>query len=343
MGRKGPYNAITDITGIRVGHYTDINLLTGVTVVLADEGSLGGVDVRGGSPGTRETDLLSPVNRIEMVNAVALCGSSAFGLDAVAGVMRFLEERGIGHPAREGVVVPIIPSAVIFDLGRGEGSGHLTEISGYRACEQALDGALPQGNVGVGTGAVSGSLKGGVGTASEALENGVTVGAIAAVNSSGTPVDIETGGFYARGLELDGEFGDLRKDIPTRMVPRPNIQRRQGQYTTIGVVATDALLNKAQATKVAQMAQDGLARAIYPSHTMFDGDTIFSIATRAVGHLGEESSSKRDRDRALSIIGTSAADAMARAIVHAMLSAESVGAYTCHRDRYPEAYNQNEQ
>lgn len=338
MGRKGPYNAVTDVAGISVGHYTDINLLTGITVVLADEGSVGGVDVRGGSPGTRETDLLSPINRIERVNAVALCGSSAFGLNAVAGVMRFLEERGIGHRVREEIVVPIVPGAVIFDLGRGEWSGHLTEISGYRACEQAFGGAVPQGNVGAGTGAVSGGLKGGVGTASETLENGVTVGAIAAVNSSGTTVDIETGGFYARGLELDGEFGDLKKDVPTRMVPRPNIQRRLGQYTTIGVVATDAILNKAQATKVAQMAHDGLARAIYPSHTMFDGDTIFYIATGAARHTGERSSSKRDRDRALSLIGTAAADTFARAIVHAMLAAESIGVYNCHKDRYPEAY-----
>ncbi|MCW4036277.1 MAG: P1 family peptidase [Candidatus Bathyarchaeota archaeon] len=338
MSRKGPCNTITDVAGISVGHYSDIDLLTGVTVVLAEGGSVGGVDVRGGSPGTRETDLLSPVNRIERVDAVALCGSSAFGLNAVGGVMRYLEERGIGHPAREGIVVPIVPAAVIFDLGRGKGGGRLTEASGYRACERSTGGAVPQGNVGAGTGAVSGGLKGGIGTASETFENGIVVGAVVAVNSSGTTVDTETGGFYARGLEIDGEFGGLKSDVPARMVPRPDIQRRQGQHTTICVVATDAMLNKAQATKVAQMAHDGLARAIYPSHTMFDGDTVFSVATGAAGNLGEESSNKRDRDRALSLIGTSAADTLARAIVHAMLAAESIGGYTCHRDRYHEAY-----
>ena len=338
MSRKGPYNAITDVSGISVGHYSDIDLLTGVTVVLAEEDSVGGVDVRGGSPGTRETDLLSPVNRIERVDAVALCGSSAFGLNAVGGVMHYLEEWGIGHPVREGIVVPIVPAAVIFDLGRGKGSGHLTEASGYRACERSTGGAVPQGNVGAGTGAVSGGLKGGIGTASETLENGIVVGAVAAVNSSGTTVDTETGGFYARGLEIDGEFGGLKSDVPARMVPRPDIERRQGQHTTVCVVATDAMLNKAQATKVAQMAHDGLARAIYPSHTMFDGDTVFSVATGTAGNLGEESSDKRDRDRALSLIGTSTADTLARAIVHAMLAAESIGGYTCHRDRYPEAY-----
>ncbi len=336
MSRKGTYNAITDVAGISVGHYSDNDLLTGITVVLAQEGSVGGVDVRGGSPGTRETDLLSPVNRIERVDAVALCGSSAFGLNAVGGVMRYLEERGIGHSAMEGVVVPIVPAAVIFDLDRGKRSGHLTEASGHRACERATGGAVPQGNVGAGTGAISGGLKGGIGTASEALENGIVVGAIAAVNSSGTTVDTETGGFYARGLEIDGEFGGLKSDVPARMVPRPDIQRRQGQHTTICVVATDAMLNKAQATKVAQMAHDGIARAIYPSHTMFDGDTVFSIATGAAGNLGEESSN--NRDRALSLIGTSAADTLARAIVHAMLAAESIGSYICHRDRYPECY-----
>jgi L-aminopeptidase/D-esterase-like protein len=338
MSGTGQLNALTDVPGIKVGHHTDPRILSGITVVLARDGSMGGVDVRGGSPGTRETDLLSPVNRIERVDAVALCGNSAFGLNAVGGVMRFLEEKGIGHPVREGIFVPIVPAAVIFDLGRGEGGGHINEASGYDACRLASKGAMPQGNVGAGTGAVSGGLKGGIGTASEALENGVTVGAIVAVNSSGSTVDTETGGFYARNLELGDEFSDLRGDIQTHMVPRPVLRRRQGQHTTIGVVATDARLTKPQATKVAQIAHDGIARAIYPAHTMFDGDTVFVVATGEAGHLGEESSNKRDVDRALSLVGASAADTVARAIVHAIMAAESVEPYLCHRDKYPGAY-----
>jgi len=337
MGKSGRYNAITDVPGIEVGHFTDPRILSGVTVVLAREGSVGGVDVRGGSPGTRETDLLSPVNRIERVDAVALCGGSAFGLDAAGGVMRFLEEKGIGHQAREGMPVPIVPAAVIFDLGRGEARGRVTEASGYEACRLASGGRVPMGNVGAGTGAVSGGLKGGVGTASEVLENSTTVGAIVVVNSSGSAVDTGTGGFYARNLELDGEFGDLREDVPARFFPRANLMWRRGQHTTIGVAATDAALTKAQATKVAQMAHDGLARAVYPSHTMFDGDTVFTIATGESGNIDEDLD-KRDRDRALSLLGASAADAMARAIVHAILAAETVGPYVCHRDRYPGAY-----
>ena len=338
MDKSGRYNSITDVPGIEVGHFTNASILSGVTVVLAREGSLGGVDVRGGSPGTRETDLLSPMNRIERVDAVVLCGGSAFGLDAAGGVMRFLEEKGIGHQAREGMLVPIVPAAVIFDLGRGEARGRVTEASGYEACRLASGGRVPMGNVGAGTGAVSGGLKGGVGTASEVLENGTTVGAIVVVNSSGSAVDTRAGGFYARNLEMDGEFGNLREDVPARFFPRANLMWRRGQHTTIGVVATDAGLTKAQATKVAQMAHDGLARAVYPSHTMFDGDTVFTIATGESGNVGEDSSDKRDRDRALSLLGASAADAVARAIIHAILAAETVEPYVCHRDRYPGAY-----
>ena len=338
MGKLGRYNAVTDVPGIRVGHYTNPRILSGITVVLAREGSVGGVDVRGGSPGTRETDLLSPVNRIERIDAVALCGSSAFGLNAVGGVMRYLEERGVGHTVRDEILVPIVPAAVIFDLGRGEKKGHINEASGYNACGLASGGELPQGNVGAGTGALSGGIKGGMGTASEVLETGVSVGVIVAVNSSGSTCDTETGGLYARNLELEGEFRDLREDIQASMVPRPTLRRRQGQHTTIGVVTTNAKLTKTQATKVAQIAHDGIARAIYPAHTMFDGDTIFVVSTGEAGHLGEESPNKRDVDRALSLVGTSAADTTSRAIIHAILAAKSVGRYLCHRDKYPKAY-----
>jgi L-aminopeptidase/D-esterase-like protein len=213
MRRHGKHNSITDVPGVEVGNYTDLGILSGLTVVLAEEGTVGGVDVRGGSPGTRETDMLSPLNRIDRVDAVALCGNSAYGLNAVGGVMRFLEERGRGHPVGEGRVVPIVPAA-IYDLGRGERYGHLSDENGYDACEEASKGPVPMGNIGAGTGAVSGSLKGGLGTASEVLENGFTVGAVVAVNSSGSAVDQETGGFYSRHLELGGEFSCLRPDIP---------------------------------------------------------------------------------------------------------------------------------
>ena len=337
MGKKGNLNAITDVEGIEVGNFTDHEHLTGVTVVLAPEGSLAGVDVRGGSPGTRETDLLSPVNRIKRVDAVALCGSSAYGLNSVGGVMRFLEERGRGHPVAEGRVVPIVPAAVIYDLTRGEGDKYIDEESGYAACANASPGPVEMGNVGAGTGAVSGGLKGGLGTASEVLETGVTVGAVVAVNSSGMPFDPETGGFYARGLELEGEFGGLRSDLPARFVPRPVRVERQGQHTTIGVIATDARLDKSQATKVAQMAHDGMARAIYPSHTMFDGDTLFAVATGERGLPGDDTSNSRDGDRALSMIGVSAADVVARAVIHAVLNATSAGGYKCYREMFPEA------
>ena len=338
MSTAGVFNAVTDVEGVRVGHFTDLEHLTGVTVVLAPEGSICGVDVRGGSPGTRETDLLSPVNRIKRVDAVALCGSSAYGLNSVGGVMRFLEERGAGHPVAEGRVVPIVPAAVIYDLCRGGGDLYVDEGAGYAACEAAAAGPVALGNVGAGTGALSGGMKGGLGTASEVLENGVTVGADVAVNSSGTTCDPEAGGFYARGLELDGEFGGLRRDLPARLVPRPVRSQSQGQHTTIGVVVTDAKLDKPQATKVAQMAHDGLARAIYPAHSMFDGDTLFAIATGKSGLPGDGSSDGRDGDRALSLIGVSAADVVARAVVHAILAAETVGGYTCYRDRFPGAF-----
>lgn len=335
MGSTGDKNSITDIPGVKVGHFTDQFNLTGVTVVQAPEGTSGGVDVRGGSPGTRETDLLSPVNRIQRVDAITLCGSSAFGLNSIGGVMRYLEENGIGHPVRNGLVVPIVPGAVIYDLGRGEGDKHIDETSGYEACVNASARKVVMGNVGAGTGAVSGGYKGGVGSASEKLENGVVVGAIVVVNSSGLAFDNSTGGFYARGLERDYEFKELRDDLLARYVPRPRARWRQAGHTTIGVVATNVGMNKSQATKIAQMAHDGLARAIYPAHTMFDGDTIFSLST------GEVSTSEYDKnaeDRILTQVGLSASDCFARAVIHAVCNAETVDEYPCHRSSFPKAY-----
>ena len=335
MSSTGQYNAITDVKGIKIGHHTDHDSLTGVTVVLAPEGSIAGVDVRGGSPGTRETDLLSPVNRIQRVDAVCLCGSSAFGLNSVGGVMKYLEEKGIGHPVRENMVVPIVPAAVIFDLGRGEKRNHVGESAGYQASKNASIGPVSQGNYGAGLGALSGGYKGGVGTSSEALDNGIIVGSIVVVNSSGLSFDTESGGFYAGGLEINDEFGDLNPNVKAKYVPRPKPKWRQAQHTTIGVVATNLALDKPQITKIAQMAHDGLARAIYPAHTMFDGDTIFAIST---GEKSLDELEKNQRDRIITQIGVSAADSFARAIVHGLISAESVGDYICHREAFPEAY-----
>jgi L-aminopeptidase/D-esterase-like protein len=333
------HNGLTDVRGIAVGHMTDLELMTGVTVILAEDGAVGGVDVRGAAPGTRETDLLNPVNLVETIHAVAICGDSAFGLNAVGGVMRFLEERGVGFPIEDGRVVPIVPSAVLFDLGRGQKEGHMTEEFGYQACLNTGPGPVPQGNVGAGTGAVAGGLKGGIGTASQTLADGIVVGGLVAVNSFGSPVAPETGQFYARHLEEGGEFGKLRPDpVPQRRDSRPVFHGKPGRHTTIGVVATNARLTKAQATRVAQAAHDGLARAIWPAHTMFDGDTIFTLATGEVDLPERESTFGRGKAEPLSRIGSSAADVLSRAVIHAMLAAETYGSFSCYRDVYPEAF-----
>lgn len=339
MVNETRHNGLTDVRRIAVGHCTDPDLMTGVTVILAEKGAVGGVDVRGGAPGTRETDLLNPVNLVETVHAVAICGNSAFGLNAVGGVMRFLEERGIGFPVGDGRVVPVVPAAVLFDLGRGQKEDHITEEFGYMASENAATGPVAQGNVGAGTGAVAGGLKGGIGTASETLKDGITVGGLVAVNSFGSPVEPETGRFYARHLERAGEFGNLRPDpSPRGRASRPASQGKPGQHTTIGVVATNARLTKTQATRVAQTAHDGLARAIWPAHTMFDGDTVFALATGEVDLPEAETPFGPATIKSLSRVGSSAADVLSRAIIHAILSARTVGSFSSYRDRYPEAF-----
>ncbi|MFP3951885.1 MAG: P1 family peptidase [Candidatus Bathyarchaeia archaeon] len=337
MTKTGFLNSITDVPGISVGNYTDYERLSGLTVVLAEEGSIAGVDVRGGSPGTRETDLLDPVNRIARVDAVALCGGSAYGLDAVTGVMRYLEERGKGHPTREGMVVPIVPAAVIYDLDRGDRRGKISGEEGYKACNNSVIGRFKIGNVGAGTGAVSGSVKGGLGTASTVMEDDIIIGALAAVNSSGSTFDPSTGAFYARHLELDEEFGDLNGDLNLNPPAYSDKTPALGGNTTIAVVACNAMMSKTQATKMAQMAQDGLARAIYPAHTPFDGDTVFSISTGKLGSPSIEVSERRV-NRYIGMVGSYAADTLSRAIIHAILSAETVREYQCYRDKYPEGF-----
>lgn len=330
MRKHGIYNSICDVEGILVGHYTDLKILSGVTTIIAESSATGGVEVRGSAPGTWETDLLNSTNLIEQINAVTLTGNSVYGLDTGVGVRKWLTEKGLGHSIGD-LKVPIAPGAVIFDLNRGESKEHLSFESGYKACQDAISGKIIEGNIGAGTGAVSGGLKGGIGTASEVLENGITLGAIVVVNSAGKIFYPETGAIFARHLELDFEFGKLKSDM---VLGPPNyiIPSSVGANTTIGVIATDAKLTKTQANKVAQMAHDGIARAIYPCHTMSDGDTIFVMAT------GNKNLRNEKRSRELTLLGSVAADVFARAIVKGVLAAETVGKYKSYKETYPNSF-----
>jgi L-aminopeptidase/D-esterase-like protein len=320
--RPGRLNSITDVAGVRVGHYERIGdgWLTGTTVVLAPPaGAVGGVDVRGGGPGTRETDLLDPRNLVDRVHAVMLGGGSAFGLDAATGVMRRLADAGIGFPvgAEPGQVVPIVPAAVLFDLGRGGVWGNAPDASfGAAAYDAAHAGPVPMGTVGAATGAKAGGLKGGIGSASSVVGD-LTLGALAAVNAVGSCVDPATGVLYGLPYGLADEFPDIS---PRRQGPDG---RPEGFNTTIGVVATDAGLTKAQCQKLAGVAHDGLARAIRPAHSMLDGDTIFALATGTGEPLGLEK---------FNALLTVAADTFTRAIVHGMLAATGAGEFRSYRE-----------
>jgi len=288
--------------------------MTGCTVVLCPpEGCAAGVDQRGSAPGTRETDLLRPGQLVERVNAILLTGGSAFGLDAAGGVMRYLEEHGIGHSV--GVtVVPIVPAAVIFDLAVGDFRTRPDAAMGYAACVAATDGAVTEGNVGAGTGASVGkalgpaqAMKSGLGMASLRLPGGLIVAALMVVNALGDVLDPRTGGILA-GARLPGGGWADSSHLLLHGAPRSATPTN----TVIGVVATNARLDKAQATKVAQMAHDGLARAVRPAHTMFDGDTIFALSAGAV---------QADITR----VGQAAADVTAEAIVQAVRTAHTAG------------------
>ena len=311
-----PGGSITDVAGLRVGHFTDPRRPTGCTVILTPEGAVAGVDVRGAAPGTRETELLSPLNAVERVHAIVLAGGSAFGLDAASGVMRWLDERGFGievGPAR----VPIVPAAILFDLWVGDASIRPDAASGYAACEAASTQPVAEGNVGAGSGATVGKLfgigramRGGIGTASVTV-GGITVGALVAVNAIGDVIDPSTGRVVVGARTPDGAalFGTmqalLRGELPAPLQP--------GTATTLGVVATDAVLTKAQANKMAQMAHDGLARSINPVHTMSDGDTLFALATGRSGHSGPSAS--------LTLIGALGAEVVAAAVLRAVRAA----------------------
>ena len=319
-------NAITDVPGIEVGQAQDDEGLTGCTVILCRKGATGGVDVRGSAPGTRETDLLNPINLVQKVHAIVLAGGSAFGLDAASGVMRYLEGQKIGFDAR-GVRVPIVPAAILFDLGLGRADCRPDAAMGYQAVHAANAGAVAEGNVGAGCGASVGktfgmarAMKSGVGTASIEIGGGIVVGAIVAVNAFGDVVDPANGQIIAgaRPVKLgparlgEGEkYADTLKVMKT-FVGRNVMRFATGSNTVIGVVAANVRFTKAETSKMAQMAQDGLARTIRPAHTMLDGDTIFALATG-------------DKQADVSIIGAYAAEALSQAILRAVRAAKPAG------------------
>ncbi|MBF0525167.1 MAG: P1 family peptidase [Deltaproteobacteria bacterium] len=333
MIQSGKKNAVTDVAGLMVGNFSSVEAASGVTVVLCLEGAVAGVDVRGSAPGTRETDLLQPLNLVEKVQAIVLTGGSVYGLATADGVVRWLAGQGSGFPLGNGMVAPIVPAAALFDLGRGK--DYVPPIGpdwGIRACESAHAGPVPVGCVGAGTGAQAGSIKGGLGTASEVLDSGLTVAALVAVNSLGSVIDPATGIPWEIGREVNGEFGGRGR----KAVKLPD-QTQPGSVsnTTIGLVATDAVLTKAQAQKIAQMAHDGLARAIRPAHTMFDGDTIFCLATGKVNLPAGQGFFQVAQAQALNDLGRAAADCMSRAIVRAVLEAETLGGIVSFMDLAP--------
>lgn len=304
---------LTAIPGIRVGHAQNDEALTGCTVVLCEDGAVGGVDQRGGAPGTRETDLLRPMHRVERVHAILLTGGSAFGLDSAAGVMRYLEERNIGFDV--GVArVPIVPAAVIFDLAIGRADIRPDAEMGYQACLNATGDPVVEGNAGVGAGATVGkilgmgqAMKSGVGSTCLEIAPGLFVGALAAANALGDVLDPRSGQIIAGARGAEG-FADtlqvMRKFVAQQAASPSN--------TVVGVVATNARLTKEEANKVAQMAQDGLARSIRPAHTMFDGDTIFALS------IG-------DKPADVNLIGAFAAEVFAEAIVQGVRAARTLG------------------
>lgn len=312
----GNTGSITRVAGIEVGHFTDTRRPTGCTVVMAREGAVAGVDVRGAAPGTRETDLLHPSNLVDKVHAIMLAGGSAWGLEAATGAVRWLEERGVGLDVAVGRL-PIVPAAVLFDLLVGDMRIRPDAAAGYAACAAASGADPTEGNVGAGAGAVVGkvfgiqhAMKGGVGTASVTVD-GVTVGALIACNALGDVIDPDTAQVMAGARTDDGRaLRDTRRALLRGQPPQPLLA---GTNTTIGVVATDAILTKVQAHRLAISAHDGLARSINPVHTMSDGDTLFSLGTGRAG-----------KSLGMMVLATMAAEATARATVRAVQAARSV-------------------
>ena len=317
MVETGPRNLITDIAGLLVGNAEDLGLGTGVTVIRVETPTAAAVDVRGGGPGTRETDLLEPENLVEHIDALALSGGSAFGLSAATGVQTWLREQNRGF-AVAGVRVPIVPAAILFDLSRGIGwrGEPPYPALGYRAVASASE-EFALGSVGAGTGATTFDLKGGLGSASEVAPSGFMVAALAAVNAVGTATVGDGPHFRAAPFEIGEEFGGL--DLPHPWPAEARVLRHKAglaQNTTLAVVATDAALTRAMAKRLAMAAHDGLARALYPVHTPFDGDLVFALAT------GDRPLSDPPRD--LSEIGAVAANCLARAIARGIYEATSI-------------------
>lgn len=320
-------NTLTDVPGIRVGHYTHLEGATGCTVVICPEGTVGGVDQRGGAPGTRETDLLHPMHVVETVNAILLAGGSAYGLAAADGVMRYLEEHKLGYMSRAGFMVPIVPAAILFDLGIGEPGIRPDAAMGYAACDAATSDPVAQGSVGAGTGCRIGAMmgnefatKGGIGSASVDVGDGLIVAALVAVNAVGDVLD-ENGHILA-GLRQPPDGKTFVGMLNAMRTMARMVEPRAGggaDNTVIGVVATNAKLSKEQVNKVAQMAHDGLARAINPAHTMFDGDTLFALAT---GQIPADASA----------VGAFAAEVTAQAIRNAVRAATTLAGVRALRD-----------
>jgi len=318
-------NTLTAVPGIRVGQITDLTGATGCTVILCPPNTVGGVDVRGGAPGTRETDLLSPMHRVQTVNAIALSGGSAYGLATADGVMRYLEERGEGYLTNTGFIVPIVPAAIVFDLAVGTTGIRPTADMGYQAAAAATTDPVEQGSVGAGTGCRVGAMlgnefasKGGVGSAALDLGSGLIVAALCVVNAVGDVID-EAGNILA-GLRQppDGKTFASMLNMMKLMITNPPSSGSpvsspgERENTVLGVVATNAKLTKEEANKVAQMAHDGLARAVNPAHTMYDGDTLFALAT------GEVTAD-------VNLIGAFGAEAVTQAIRNAVKTAKGVG------------------
>lgn len=324
--------SITDVPSIKVGHVTDAIGLTGCTIILCEEGATAGVDVRGSAPGTRGTDAIRPISLVQKAHAILLTGGSAFGLAAVDGVMQFLEERGFGFSVRS-IKVPIVAGAVIFDLALGDPKARPTHQMGYQACLKATNSQVAEGNVGAGTGATVGkilgienSMKGGIGSSSLLIDDGIIVAAIVAVNAVGDVVDYKTGKIVAGAINpKTGKFLNTMEYLKRHKTNKTNKANtpKVGELlsnTTIGVVATNASLTKEEVTKVAQMAHNGLALAVRPAHTLYDGDTIFAL-------------SAGNKPADLNSVGTAATEAVAEAILRAVMAAESVAGIPAAKDR----------
>lgn len=310
------FGAIVDVPGVSVGHWTDVEAATGCTVVLTTDGAVGGVAVRGGSPGTRETDLLDPIRRVDQVHGIVLSGGSAFGLAAATGVQQWLEERGIGFAAPHGPV-PIVPAAILYDLGVGKSDVRPDRAAGYAACEASSAREITMGSIGAGTGAtvakafgMEGAVKGGIGTARCVLADGVSVGAAVAVNAWGGIYDHRDGRLIAGPRGDDGSTAD---PVELMLSGRTSARSSTLSNTTIGVVATDAKLDKMQVNFVASVCHDGLALTIRPCHTPSDGDTMFCLGT------GRSSAAVN-----LMAIVTAAVHVTALAVLDAMQSARSL-------------------